>query len=401
MPRIDRLWNAFASARLEHALAAAAVGSALFASPAVGQNGQTTSATAPAPTSAAPTTAAQPAAPAGPRWPEFTPTWTDGEIQKMAEALIGYWTTTSAVADATGAGSSAFTLDIRAVPVQGLENALYAEATRVDDPGKPFRTSIMSFYKAGDGYHLRTYEMRLRDFEQQVFAGMGHVPEAFPKIGLDGLVATMDLVVKPTANGFGGQSPHPYPTAVNGAVSMTGGLAVAGDTLTTSDKGFDAAGKVVWGGEGQGYTFSRGEDPHKVERKANGLISITFAHPEGERPSEGDRLHVHYTGWLDDGMRFDSSRPRDRVFQFPYPPRLIEGWNQSLDDVTAGTRRKLVIPSELGYGQRGQPQAKIPENATLIFEIEVVLVQKPEAAPEPAPAPEAGAEAQPAGGSNQ
>ncbi|KAI9517602.1 FK506-binding protein 2A [Dissostichus eleginoides] len=84
---------------------------------------------------------------------------------------------------------------------------------------------------------------------------------------------------------------------------------------------------------------------------------------------KGDVLNMHYTGKLEDGTEFDSSIPRDRPFTFTLGTgQVIKGWDQGLLGMCEGEKRKLVIPSELGYGDRGAPP-KIPGGATLIFEV--------------------------------
>nr|XP_006129809.1 peptidyl-prolyl cis-trans isomerase FKBP2 isoform X2 [Pelodiscus sinensis]XP_014432342.1 peptidyl-prolyl cis-trans isomerase FKBP2 isoform X2 [Pelodiscus sinensis] len=80
---------------------------------------------------------------------------------------------------------------------------------------------------------------------------------------------------------------------------------------------------------------------------------------------KGDVLHMHYTGKLEDGTEFDSSIPRDQPFIFSLGTgQVIKGWDQGLLGMCEGEKRKLVIPSELGYGDRGAPP-KIPGKATV------------------------------------
>lgn len=91
---------------------------------------------------------------------------------------------------------------------------------------------------------------------------------------------------------------------------------------------------------------------------------------------KGDVLNMHYTGKLEDGTEFDSSIPRDRPFTFTLGTgQVIKGWDQGLLGMCEGEKRKLVIPAELGYGDRGAPP-KIPGGATLIFEVELLSIEK-------------------------
>ncbi|XP_071161512.1 peptidyl-prolyl cis-trans isomerase FKBP2-like [Mytilus edulis] len=91
---------------------------------------------------------------------------------------------------------------------------------------------------------------------------------------------------------------------------------------------------------------------------------------------KGDTLHMHYTGKLEDGTEFDSSIPRKEPFVFTLGAgQVIKGWDQGLLGMCVGEKRKLVIPSDMGYGDRGAPP-KIPGGATLIFEVELLDIKR-------------------------
>ena len=93
----------------------------------------------------------------------------------------------------------------------------------------------------------------------------------------------------------------------------------------------------------------------------------------------GDKVTVHYTGKLEDGTVFDSSLTRGDPFTFTVGvDRVIQGWQEGLIGMKTGDRRKLIIPGNLGYGERGSPP-KIPGNATLIFDIELLYISRPAA----------------------
>ena len=95
----------------------------------------------------------------------------------------------------------------------------------------------------------------------------------------------------------------------------------------------------------------------------------------GPSPKAGQTAIVHYTGWLTNGKKFDSSRDRGEPFSFSVGRgRVIQGWDEGVLSMRVGGKRKLTIPSSLGYGARGAGGV-IPPNATLIFEVELLEVR--------------------------
>lgn len=95
---------------------------------------------------------------------------------------------------------------------------------------------------------------------------------------------------------------------------------------------------------------------------------------DGASPKRGDTVSVHYTGWLTDGTKFDSSVDRNEPFAFVLGTgQVIQGWDQGVAGMRVGDKARLTIPPELAYGQQGYPGA-IPPNATLIFEVELLAI---------------------------
>lgn len=95
----------------------------------------------------------------------------------------------------------------------------------------------------------------------------------------------------------------------------------------------------------------------------------------GEEVKSGDHVVMHYTGWLQDGTKFDSSLDRDQAFETPIGVGyVIKGWDMGVIGMKVGGKRKLTIPHELGYGKYGVDPV-IPGFATLIFEVELLKIK--------------------------
>ena len=107
----------------------------------------------------------------------------------------------------------------------------------------------------------------------------------------------------------------------------------------------------------------------------SGLVYEELAVGEGETAQAGMAVTVHYTGWLTDGRKFDSSKDRNDPFEFNLGRgQVIRGWDEGVAGMKVGGRRKLTIPPQLGYGARGAGGV-IPPNATLIFDVELLGIK--------------------------
>lgn len=114
---------------------------------------------------------------------------------------------------------------------------------------------------------------------------------------------------------------------------------------------------------------------NKVTKTPEGLVIEEIAVGTGTEATPGKVVSVHYTGWLTNGKKFDSSVDRGQAFEFPLGAgRVIKGWDQGVKGMKVGGKRKLTIPSTLGYGDRGAGAA-IPPNATLVFDVELLGVK--------------------------
>lgn len=107
----------------------------------------------------------------------------------------------------------------------------------------------------------------------------------------------------------------------------------------------------------------------KLVKTSSGLQYADLVPGSGASPSPGKKVTVHYTGWLTDGKKFDSSVDRNEPFTFQIGAgEVIKGWDEGVMSMKIGGKRKLIIPAGLGYGAAGAGGA-IPPNATLVFEV--------------------------------
>ena len=112
-----------------------------------------------------------------------------------------------------------------------------------------------------------------------------------------------------------------------------------------------------------------------ASKQDSGLVWFDLKEGDGASPAgPTSTVTVHYTGWLVDGTKFDSSVDRGESIDFPLN-RVIAAWTEGVQSMKIGGKRKLVVPASLGYGARGTPGGPIPPNATLVFDVELLGVQ--------------------------
>lgn len=131
----------------------------------------------------------------------------------------------------------------------------------------------------------------------------------------------------------------------------------------------------VFGCGGDSFAPELGVDLDAMTQTASGLRYQDLVVGDGATAQAGDSVSVHYTGWLTDGTKFDSSVDRDEPFTFHLGAgQVISGWDEGVAGMRVGGKRKLVIPPELGYGDRGAGGGLIPGGATLVFDVELLEV---------------------------
>lgn len=127
-------------------------------------------------------------------------------------------------------------------------------------------------------------------------------------------------------------------------------------------------------------TEKKAEKAAKMEAKEiiteTGLKYVDLKVGSGASPKKGDKVSVHYTGWLLDGKKFDSSVDQGQPFEFNIGTgQVIKGWDEGVMSMKVGGKRKLIIPPDLAYGQRAVGGGLIPANSTLIFEVELLGIK--------------------------
>lgn len=311
--------------------------------------------------------------------------WSDKDLENVGKMLAGTWRTVNPVGQADDKAKSAdVLLAIAPVHVDLLPNALYVEAARVDAPWAPFRQALWQVYKKKGQVHLRTIEFRTPKGAQSFLTSLWAAPDMFPAaIDLSETYATQDIAVTmdPSGKGLTGKTPYPYPTSKMGAVDMTSEFTVSGDSLTTSDQGLDADGKVVWGSAvGKGYQFQRFTPDVQVQRFDTGVIRINYGGTaQGDEIVTDSRVGLHTVGSLVSGTIFENSRARNQLVPFRVGQDMsVPGFNQGTKNLHKGERFKLLIPSDQAFGPQGNPRFKVPADAWLSYDIEVVTVEAPQ-----------------------
>lgn len=156
------------------------------------------------------------------------------------------------------------------------------------------------------------------------------------------------------------------PIAANTAVTTT-----TVDTATTTPAMATSATPAV-----SATPTDEGTPIAEEVKTKTGLRYQLFAKGKGDKAKKGDTVSVHYTGKLTDGTKFDSSLDRNEPIDFVLGQgSVIPGWEEGIEGMQVGEKRKLTIPSDLAYGPQGRPPV-IPPDATLVFDVELVDVKK-------------------------
>ena len=182
-------------------------------------------------------------------------------------------------------------------------------------------------------------------------------------------VATPVPTLAPAQESVGATSALEEQNAAGGATGASQGAAA-----TQSPEDGPAATAVVLQNDEQSGTTQNSNEVNMdaLTTTPSGLQYRDLTVGEGTAASQGDTAVVHYTGWLLDGTKFDSSVDRGTPFEFPLGAgRVIGGWDEGVGSMNVGGKRELIIPPDLAYGDRGAGGV-IPPGATLKFEVELL-----------------------------
>ncbi len=315
--------------------------------------------------------------------PTIPPLTVDDEAEALVTLLQGSFATDSQTETDPGLSWNA-----APVTIADLPNSLYYEVSRTDDPANPFRQGILSLYR-----FKQELRLRLLDFASPTMAdtlvGLWAAPSAFPKLGVEQLRPTIDLILKrdPSGDGYTGNTAHPFPTVRAGAVEMTSSIRLTADGLTTDDRGYNHEGKQVWAPHNEhGVVFHHVAPPYTAQLKEGGLalIDIIKGNADAGALQTGGELAIQMSYWTGEGVRLDSTRAANRPpFRTRYPFAGMKGLDDGLGGIAKGGRRRIIIPPALAFGEQGR--GNIPPNTSLVFDIECLWLQAPPALPPGAP----------------
>ncbi|HEY9853727.1 MAG TPA: FKBP-type peptidyl-prolyl cis-trans isomerase [Leptolyngbyaceae cyanobacterium] len=167
-----------------------------------------------------------------------------------------------------------------------------------------------------------------------------------------GLIVVFAQIISPQKDAIASELTQTQPTIVGSTINQT---LVADNIMSNPEK--------------------EGTPQKDTVTTPSGLKYVDLVEGTGATPKTGQTVVVHYTGTLENGKKFDSSRDRNQPFSFKLGiGQVIKGWDEGLSTMHVGGRRQLIIPAELGYGARGAGGV-IPPNATLIFDVELVEIR--------------------------
>lgn len=292
-------------------------------------------------------------------------------ITQLTQLLVGSWRSTTTVRERASEREIGIVLHATRVDVEGMANAIYVEIAREDALDEPYYQSVFQILPYGDALRLRTHEFRLSAAARNSVAGAWAVPEFWRPFTIDDFIATIDVDMAPLGDGtWVGQSPHPYPTSIAGAVEMVSTLEIGPARLATADRGISADGEVIWGNTPESKLVFEPYTPSvMVDRRNSGVLRLIYLMPEGEPADEGWSTEFSFIAWThrDSRLVFSSDLTKRTVRFIAPTTQVFRGWLELADGVTTGTLVKAFVPAAFAYGTRGRPEASVPEGADLVI----------------------------------
>lgn len=215
------------------------------------------------------------------------------------------------------------------------------------------------------GACARTVDVDLEDTTQKIAYAIGL--DIGRKMQQQGLEIDPAIVGRGLADGFSGGRSLLDEEGMRQAMMEFQQLMVAKERARQDEQGAEQAAA------GAAFLADNGKK-EGVKTTESGLQIEILQEGNGPKPTASDTVTVHYTGTLIDGTVFDSSRERGQPATFPLSG-VIPGWTEGLQMMNVGSRARLVIPAELGYGTRGAG-GRIPPNAVLVFDVELLGIKK-------------------------
>lgn len=308
---------------------------------------------------------------------ETPATPTDPEIDALIQRLVGSYE------------GEEHTLRIAEVQSPPFQRPLYVELVREGFETTPDRQQLWWI-------HRRDGELRVRVniFPQRqrfLFAtslpdlavGMWAAPEFYPRLAADTYDALGDLTVASSGDRTTLASERRFPIQFGGALHTDVNIAVASDSITWTEIGYDEKGEVVWGDTP--ISMQRLSETPKAEVREGGVRIITLREGRGEEVVEGVKIALHFDGWLTNGMLIDSTRIEGKqLLVGSYPVNSMPGFNVGLRGMLApespkeaplfsGGIRRVLIPPHMALGDRGAPPI-IPPGSPMIFNFELQSV---------------------------
>lgn len=324
--------------------------------------------------------------------PSPFPVIADADVAAVVAAMVGSWRCEAPAAGAFTGDIPPLHMHVARVRMEGLDNALYFEVARADDPPRPFQQGFFHVYRGAQGVRVRLMQTLDRNVARSL-VGLWAAPDVFPAYVPTQFDVLLDMPMTKGADGvWQGKTEGQNPGFRAGAWFIESTMRVGGEgaaaTLELADRGFDQKGQQVWGALGDNrLKFSRITAPVRVTTGEQGMtiIDLVPAKAGAEVSADGKQLAVHNTTWLwADGQEVATTRGENgQPVMINLPSKqMIPGFRTALAGMGQGTWRRVVMPWGLAFQERGA--GRIPPMAHLIYELECVFVgPSPEAAAPP------------------